>query len=425
MSFLFKNIQIIDKNSIFHLKKVNLYIDNQHIISKIDDANEDIVITDDTIIKECTGSCVSIGWVDMYAQLGEPGFEHKETLTTGAKSALKGGFTRVCVMPNTNPIIQTKNEVQFIKNFSYQNPHIDLLPIASVTIDNLGKDLTEMLDLHYAGAIAFSDGEKTIENSDMIRKILLYLQKIDGLLMQKAEDVYLSKFGQMNEGETSTLLGLKGMPNLAEEIIIQRDLKILHYTKGKIHFHLISTAESVALIREAKKQGLNVTCSIAAHQIAFTEADLIDFNTYLKVNPPFRTNIDKLALIEGLIDNTIDVIVSAHTPQDTESKLLEFDMADFGAIGLETCFAVSNTFSTLYLEHLIEKLTLSPRKILQLPTQKINIGEKANLTFFNADEKWIVKKEKIASKSHNSPFLNQELKGKVIGIYNNGALFFD
>lgn len=424
MSFLFKNIQIIDKNSIFHLQKVHLYIDYQHIIAGIFTLDEQINIDKETIIKDFSGHCVSIGWVDMYAQLGEPGFEHKETLLTGAKSALKGGFTQVCVMPNTHPIIQTKNEVQFIKNFSYQNPHIDLLPIASVTVDNLGKDLTEMLDLHYSGAVAFSDGDKTIENSDMLRKILLYLQKIDGLLMQKAEDVYLAKFGQMNEGEISTLLGLKGVPHLAEEIIIQRDLKILAYTKGKIHFHLISTAESVDLIRKAKKQGLNVTCSIAAHQIAFTDESLMNFDTYLKVNPPLRTEKDKLALIEGLLDDTIDVIVSAHTPQDTESKLLEFDMADFGAIGLETSFAVSHTFSTLPLVHLIEKFTTLPRKILQLPTEKINIGEKANLTFFNPDEKWIVKKENLASKSHNSPFLNQELKGKVSAIYKNGALFF-
>ncbi|TAE73732.1 MAG: dihydroorotase [Bacteroidetes bacterium] len=420
MSFLFKNIEIIDKNSIYHQKKVHLYIDNQHIISEIYEVNQNPILPENTIIKDFSDVCVSIGWVDMYAQLGEPGFEHKETLQTGSKSALKGGFTSVCVMPNTNPIIQSKNEIQFIKNFSYQNSHIDLLPIASVTVDNLGKDLTEMIDLHYAGAIAFSDGDKTIENSDMLRKILLYLQKIDGLLMQKAEDVYLAKFGQMNEGETSTILGLKGIPNLSEEIIIQRDLKILAYTKGKIHFHLISTAESVALIRQAKKQGLDVSCSVAAHQIAFTDKDLIDFDTYLKVNPPFRTEKDKLALLEGLADDTIDVLVSAHTPQDVESKLLEFDMADFGAIGLETSFAVSNTFSMLSLPHLIDKLTNIPRKILQLPALKIEIGEKANLTFFNPHQKWIVKKEDICSKSFNSPFLNQELNGKVIGIYKNG-----
>ncbi len=420
MSFLFKNIEIIDKNSTFHQKKVHLYIDNQHKISGIYDVNENPIFLEDIIIKDFAGSCASVGWVDMYAQLGEPGFEYKETLETGAKSALKGGFTSICVMPNTNPIIQTKNQIQFIKNFTYQNPHIDLLPIASVTIDNLGKDLTEMIDLHYAGAVAFSDGDKTIENSDMIRKILLYLQKFDGLLMQKSEDVYLAKFGQMNEGETSTFLGLKGIPNLAEEIIIQRDLKILAYTKGKIHFHLISTAESVDLIREAKKQGLNVSCSMAAHQIAFTEEDLNDFDTYLKVNPPFRTKNDQLALIKGLLDDTIDVLVSAHTPQDSESKLLEFDMADFGAIGLETAFAVSNTFSTLSLEHLIDKMTTIPRKLLQLSSEKIEMGEKANLTFFNPNEKWVVKKENIVSKSNNSPFLNQELKGKVIGIYKNG-----
>jgi dihydroorotase len=317
-NILFKNVVIIDKNSPFHLQKVDIYINQNHIIEKIDKKIENISTSEATII-ECEENFASIGWVDMHSHISEIGLEHKETLYSGSRAAAKGGFTTVCTLPNTKPVIQTKNEISFIKN----NPHqiIEILPIAAVTIDTLGKDLTEMIDLHHAGAVAFSDGENSLENSDMVRKILLYLQKFDGLLIQKAQDNYLAKFGQIHEGKIATLLGLKGLPSLAEEIIIQRDLKLLAYTGGKIHFTLISTADSVQQIREAKQKGLQVTCSVAAHQLAFTEEMLISLDTNLKVNPPFRTENDRKALITGLQDGTIDAIVSAHLPQDIENKL--------------------------------------------------------------------------------------------------------
>lgn len=372
---------------------------------------------------ELEGLCVSPGWVDLYAQVGEPGLEHKEDIESLAAAAAAGGFTDVLCMPNVQPIVQTKGAIHFLKAKA-ASLSVNLLPVGAVTVDTQGKELTEMIDLQRAGAAAFSDGAKPVQGAEVIVKALQYLQPFDGILMNRPEHTRLAEYGQMHEGIVSTQLGMKGIPALAEEVMVTRDLQLLEYTGGRLHFSLISTAAAVNAIRQAKAKGLQVTCDVASYQLAFTDATIAPFDTNFKVSPPFRSEADREAILQGLADGTIDAVVSGHQPQDTESKKLEFDLAEFGIINLETAFAVANstTRNTLALEILIEKLTAMPRQILRLPACSIAEGEAACLTLFNPDLKWKPTIESIRSKSKNSPFMGQELTGKVIGIVNKGQL---
>lgn len=418
MKTLLKTVKVIDKNSPFHLQKVNILLEKNEIL-QISHENfwENFEIDKSIEVIDCQGFSVSIGWLDMCVYSGEPGAEHKETLSSLSEAAKAGGFTDIAINPNTNPIIQTKEIVKFIKNHSQST--ITLHPIAALSVNLTGEEMTDFIDLHTAGAIAFSDGLHSITNTAMLTKSLLYLQHIDGLLINRPDDKYLTKYGLMHEGEVSTYLGLKGMPSIAEELGIVRDLKILEYTGGKIHFSNISSAESVQLVREAKQKGLAVTCDIAAHQLTFLDEDLQSFDTYLKVKPPFRTAKDKIALLEGLADGTIDCIVSSHLPCDEESKAVEFDMAEFGILGLQTAFAAARTATEKYLsiENLIEKFTTNPSKILNLPTSNIAVGQKTHLTVFDENADFILQQEEILSLSRNTPYVGKKLKGKVIRTF--------
>jgi len=333
-------------------------------------------------------------------------------------------------LPNTKPVVQTKESIAYYKGFA-KTQAVDILPAAAITKNCEGKDFTEMLDLHHAGAIAFTDGDHPLWNADILLKTLQYLYPIDGLLMNRPEETTLALFGQMHEGIESTLLGMKGIPSTAEELIIMRDLKLLEYAYSQItekkenpalHFSTISTARAVELIREAKAKGVPVSCDIAAHQLAFTDADLKEFDTNLKVNPPFRAKSDIEALLAGLADGTIDAIVSDHNPHDEESKNLEFDMADFGIIGLETAFSVANTYGQLPIEALIEKLTTNPAVLLRLTSNTISEESPANLTVFNPEQEWIFTEKDIRSKSKNTPFIGHSLKGKVLAIVNKNQV---
>lgn len=429
MAYLIQNAEIIAPNSSLNRQKSNILIE-KGLITQITPANEIIKAPKETQIIEAEGLKLSIGWFDMRASFKDPGFEHKETLQTGSKAAMFGGFTEVALLPNTHPIVQTKNEIAYIQRFS-DTQLVKLHPIAAVTIDAKGTDLTEMIDLHTAGAVAFSDGEKPIQNADILMKTLQYLQKMNALLINKPEDLQLTQFGVMNESINSVMLGLRGMPNLAEEMMIQRDLSLLEYVGGKIHFAGVSSAKSIKLIRKAKQKGLKVSCDIVAHQIAFDDSAMASFDSFLKVNPPFRSEEDIEAIWEGLEDGTIDVIVSDHNPQDEESKNLEFDLAEFGAIGLETAFAVMNTYNKswkikhlLTLEQLIEKFAYSPRQLLNLEIPQIKVGEPANLTLFDTEIDWTFEASHIQSKSKNSPFIGQAFKGKAVAVFNQGWTYF-
>ncbi|KAA5547387.1 dihydroorotase [Adhaeribacter rhizoryzae] len=417
MTILLKGIQIIHPASSYHNQITNILIQNGHITYiGPEEKTADQVITE-------PGLCVSIGWLDMRTWVGEPGLEYKEDFWSAAQAAAKGGFTEIMLMPDLQPVIQSKNAVGYVQQRAVGLP-VTLHAAGAVTVDVQGKDLTEMIDLNQAGAIAFTDGEATIQQADVLVKALHYVQYFNGLVMQRPRDKYLSQLGLMHEGIVSTRLGLKGIPALAEEVIVSRDLQLLEYSGGKLHFSLLSSAGSVEKIRQAKAKGLAVTCDIASYQVAFTDEDMIDFDTNYKVDPPFRSPADKAALIEGLQDGTIDALVSAHKPQDTESKKLEFDLAEFGIINLETAFAVANTClkEALNLENIIQKFTTAPRQILNLPIPNLNEGEPANLTLFNPTKKWVPQKASTASKSDNSPFFGTELQGQVFGIVHKSNL---
>jgi dihydroorotase len=420
MKTLIRSAKIICKSSDYHGQTKDIFIENG-IIQQIGD----VLILEADEIFEGEDLHVSVGWFDMRVHAKEPGHEYKESLESMEATALAGGFTEIALLPNTYPVVQTRESVNYLKR---SGEKVKFHPMAAVTMNCEGKDFTEMIDLHEAGAVAFTDGEHPIQNPDIFLKSLQYLTQFGGLLINHPEDTNLTHYGQMHDGSVSTFLGMKGMPQMAEEIMLMRDMKLLQYVmetpfiekftdKSILHFSCISSQETVNLIRMAKEMELPVTCDVAAHQLCFTENDLIDFDSNFKVNPPFRTQDDVEALWEGLADGTIDVIVSDHNPQDEESKKLEFDMAEFGVIGLETVFASINTYNReILLEDIIEKITDNPRKILRLNNPKIEEGAKANLTVFSPTAEYIYEEKNIISKSKNSPFIGKTLKGKIIKV---------
>lgn len=424
MKVLIRSVRIIDKKSPFHGQVKDILIRDGKI-AQIGDALSEEGAEE----KQGNGLCVSAGWVDMRVASRDPGFEQKEDIDSVREAAAHGGFTEIVLLPNSEPVVHSKDTLNYIKN-SGRGGLVKLHVAAAVTRKAEGVDFTEMIDLHTAGAIAFTDGEHPVQNADLFLKTILYLQPLNALLMNRPEDRQLTVFGQMHEGITSTLIGMKGMPSLAEEMMLNRDLKLLEYALEKssieltgqpiLHISLVSTKEAVALIREAKKNGLPVSCDVAAHQLAYEDKDLIDFDTNLKVNPPFRSTSDHDAIRQGLSDGTIDAIVSDHTPHDEESKNLEFDHADFGITGLETAYSLAVMFSGLDTEDIVEKFTSKPRFILRLEEIAVSEGSEANLTFFEPETKWVF--EKTYSKSKNTPFLGKTLKGSVRGVFNNGSL---
>ncbi|GAB3934336.1 dihydroorotase [Larkinella terrae] len=423
MKVLIRAARIVDAQSPLNGEVRDVLIENG-LIRQI---GESIDADDSMQLIEREGLCVSPGWVDMRVSAKDPGYEQKEDLSTVCQAARLGGFTDIAILPNTKPVLDSKDTLGYIRQATQGQP-VTVHPIAAITKRTEGQDFTDMIDLHHAGAVAFSDGEVPLTHPDLLLKTLQYLRPFNGLLMNRPEEQNLTHFGQMNEGLSSTLLGLKGMPAMAEEIVIERDLRLLEYTypptaeqsnETFLHFSTISTARSVELIRQAKAQGLPVSCDIAAHQLAFTDSALMGFDTNLKVNPPFRLPADVEALKQGLADGTIDAIVSDHNPQDDESKNIEFDHAEFGIIGLETAFALVRThFPELPLEQLIEKWTQRPREILRLPALTIDENQPATLTLFDPDAEWTY--ERTASRSKNSPFFGKTLRGKALWTINKG-----
>ena len=417
MKVLLRAATIYSPQSSFHLQQQNILIENG-IITYIgaDEPDADKVVA-------VEGLSVSGGWMDLHAYVGEPGHEYKEDIQSIAAAASKGGFTEVLCLPNTNPVIQTKGAVNYLKNHSAYLP-VTLHPIAAATVDTEGKDLTEMIDLHQAGAVAFSDGIKPLQGADVVLKALQYVQLFDGLLMNKPENTRLTEHGQMHEGITSTQLGMKGIPALAEEVAVTRDLQLLAYAGGKMHFSLVSTAAAIDAIRKAKAQGLRVTCDVASYQTSFIDETIAPFDTNYKVAPPFRSQSDAEAIKQGLADGTIDALVTAHLPHDTEAKKLEFDLADFGIINLETAFAVANSTlkDALPTAQLVDKFVTGPRAILGHKVPVIAVGEAANLTIFQPDQAWTPAEAQTLSKSKNSPFFGKELTGRVVGIIHKGQV---
>jgi dihydroorotase len=419
MKILIQSARIISKGSPFHLKTRNVLLNNGRI-AEIGDKN----YSADKVI-DATGMILSPGWVDLAASVGDPGHEQREDLQSLAKAAAAGGFTEVAVLPNTHPAVQTKNEITYL-TANNDNRLVQIHALAAVTKNCKGEELTEMIDLHNAGAVAFTDGLKPVWHTDIFLKSLQYLQKFEGLLIDHPEDNWLNLFGQMHEGAQSTMLGLKGMPRIAEEVAISKNLELLMYAGGRLHLSKLSTAKSIELVRAAKKKGLQLTCDIAAYQPMLSDALLVDFDTNYKVNPPLREKTDQDALLKGLKDGTIDVLVSNHTPHDDESKFLEFDQSEFGLINLQTFASqLSALAEEIELADLIEKVTDAPRRLLKLQPVVIDIDTRANLTLFDPISEWTFSPDLNFSKSKNSPWLGKKLKGRAVAVFNNSKQSID
>lgn len=414
MKIIIREAKIIDSKSSFNNQSVDVLISN----GILEEIGKSISNTENIKEIKLDNLHVSQGWFDSSVSFGEPGFEDRETITNGLNVAARSGFTTIALQPNSFPIIDNQSQINFVLNKS-NGFATQLIPIGALTKNSEGNDMAELFDMKNAGAVAFGDYNKSLDNANLLKIALQYVQDFDGLVITYTQDKNISGNGVVNEGTVSTRLGLKGIPNLAEELQVARNLFLLEYTGGKLHIPTISSAKSVQLIKEAKAKGLQVTCSVAVHHLVLTDEKLEGFDTRYKVVPPLRTDADRKALIAGILDNTIDMITSDHNPIDIEHKKMEFDLAKNGTIGLESAFGALSTI--LPLNKIIEKLT-SGKFTFGIKNDTIEIGNKANITLFNPEGQSIFSKENILSKSKNSAFLGTEIKGKVYGIFNQGKL---
>lgn len=415
MNVLIKSATIIDKSSSFHQQKKDILIENG-IITAIESTIKNIKNYKEVILENLH---ISQGWFDTSVCFGEPGLEERETIENGLKTAAKSGFTAVAVNPNTNPIADNKSAIEFIKNKG-ANFATNLYPIGSLTKGAESKDIAELFDMKNSGAIAFGDYNKPVCNANLLKIALQYAQNFNGLVLSFPQDNSIAQNGLVNEEINSTKLGLKGIPALAEELQIARDLFLLEYTGGKLHIPTISTKKAVELIKEAKKKGLNVTCSVAAHHLILTDDELHSFDANTKVLPPLRTSKDIKALLKGLKEGVIDMITSDHNPMDIEHKKVEYESAKYGTIGLESLFGALN--KKVDLETLINALTVNPKSRFGIENNSIKKGEKANLTLFNPEKESIFTEESILSTSKNSIFINKKMNGEVYGVISNNKI---
>ena len=418
MNILIKQATIVDKQGKYHLKKMDIYIENG-IIKSI---AKKITPTKNHKVVNLNNLHVSMGWFDSSVCFGEPGYEDRETIANGLDVAAKSGFTAVAINPLTQPITDSKSGVRFIKEAA-NNHLVNAYPIGALTQKSEGKELAEMYDMQQAGALAFADYGKGIANSNLLKLALLYTQNFDAIVIDFPLDATIAQDAQMHEGVYSTQLGLKGSPAMAEIIQVKRDLTILTYTGGRLHIPNISCKRSVQLIKNAKKKGLNVTCSVAAHNLVLTDKELVGFDTRFKVAPPLRESKDLKALISGVKDGTIDMITSDHNPINIENKKVEFAHALNGTIGLESLFGALNKY--FELDILIDSISSKPKVCFKIDKQNIDINSKADLTLFNPEGDYTFAKEHILSTSKNAIFLNKNLTGKVYGTINNDKMILN
>jgi dihydroorotase len=411
MNALLKSATIVDSKSEFHNETVDVLIEKGRIskiskrISKPDNARE----------LRLENLHISPGWFDSSVSFGEPGYEERETISNGLATAAKSGFTGVVLNANSNPVLDSYADITLVKTKAAHSA-TQLYPLGALTQGSNGLDLAELYDMKNAGAVGFYDYQKPIKNPDLLKIALQYASSFDGLVYSFPQNPEIAGSGVVNEHINSTRLGLKGIPGLAEELQIARDLFLLEYTNGKLHIPTISTSKSVDLIREAKRNKLDVSCSVAIHNLFFDDNILSDFDTNYKVLPPLRTKTDCEALIEGLKDGTIDMVTSDHNPIDIEHKKIEFDYALFGTIGLESAFSA---LQTLFTTKKTISLLTSGKPRFGLENNSINIGKVADLSLFNPEPSYKFNQAHIHSSSKNSVFLDQNLKGKVYGIIYN------
>lgn len=405
-------------------EKSNLLIEDG-VIKKIGELNDEDLKTSKVYDFE-NKYCVP-GLFDMHVHLREPGREDEETIETGSNAAAAGGFTEIACMPNTNPNIETAEIVRFIKERS-RNYLVEVYPVAAATLERKGEAISPMYELFKAGAVAFSDDGNAIKTAGILRNVLEYSKMFNAPIIEHCEDDSLA-CGAMNEGITSTILGLPAIPSVAEDLIVMRDIMMAEFTGARVHIAHISSKNAVELVRQAKKKNISVTAEVTPHHFSLTEESLKTYDTNYKMNPPLRTRADVEAVIEGLKDGTIDCIASDHAPHSIEEKEMEFIFAPNGIVGLETQLglAISELVHKKYLtlSQLIEKLSINPRKILNIPIPLIKVGEIANLTIIDAELIWTVDISKFKSKSKNSPFDKRLLTGKSLAVINKRKMFYD
>lgn len=420
MNILIKKAVIVDPTSPFNGQTADILI-SKGIISSIGKnlktrANKTI---------ELEGLHVSPGWIDIFCDFADPGYEHRETLESGANAAATGGFTDVCVIPNTKPAIDQKSTVEYIVQKA-KNLAVNIHPLGSVTRGAEGKELAEIYDMKLSGAIAFTDGTKPLQSAGVLVKALQYVKSFGGVVIQVPDDKSISPGGIVNEGITSTQLGLPGRPEIAEEVLVARDIKLNEYAESKLHITGVSTQQTIKLIKEAKGKKNSVTCSATPYHLFFCDEDLTTYDTNLKVNPPLRNSKDRKALQKAVTDGAVDCITSHHSPHDTDEKVVEFEYAKNGMIGLQTSYAVANTaLEGISQERLVELFAINSRKILGLEVPTITEGAKASLTLFNPTQKWSLQKQAVQSLSANSPFIGVELTGKPLGIIHNNKIIIN
>ena len=417
MNILIKSATIIDSKSEFHNQTLDILVE-KGIIKRIEKS-----IKNASNYKELNldNLHVSQGWFDSSVCFGEPGYEERETIENGLRTAASSGFTAVAVNPNTNPVIDSNSDISFLKSKAKEHL-VSLHPIGALTNKCNGTELAELFDMKNAGAVAFGDYKKSTSNSNLLKLALQYASGFNGLICSFPQDDKIAGVGVMNEHITSATLGLKGIPNIAEELQVARDLNLLEYTNGKLHIPTISTAKSVDLIRQAKKKKLDVSCSVAIHNLCLTDEVISEFDTKYKVLPPLRTQTDVNALIEGLKDGTIDMVTSDHNPLDIEHKRVEFDHAYYGTIGLESAFGALQKVFTL--KKSVELLTRGKERF-NVENEPINIGNKLNITLFNPVINYTFSMNDIESKSKNAIFENQQLKGKVYGVIAKNQVYLN
>ena len=419
MDVLLKNATVIDALSQHHLRAKDIFI-SEGIIQKIADH---ISSEKNTTVVNADGAYVSIGWTDIFSDFSDAGFEHRETLETGAEAALHGGFTKVLVVPNTKPAIDNKSQAAYIAEKSKSLP-IQIFPLGAISRNIDGQALAEMYDMRDAGAAAFSDGLHPVQSAGLFLKALQYVKAFNGILVQQPFDASIGTHGLINEGIISTRLGLQGLPAISEELMIMRDIELLRYTASRLHITGISSAKSVELIANAKKEGLDVTCSVTPYHLFFTDEDLQTYDTNLKTNPPLRTKNDREVLRRAVLDGTIDAVASHHFPLHYDDKTIEFEYAKNGMIGLQTAYAlVQESLPNADAERISALFSTNPAKIFGIKNPKIEEGEKADLTVFHPKKNTVFTRDNNKSKSQNSPLFGKTLTGRVLATISKNHIF--
>ena len=417
-TWFIKQARVLAPYSPFHQQEVDVIVENGILV---DIGPQLATPQGDVQTLEAKGQYLAPGFFDLNVNLGEPGLEHKETVASGAKAAFAGGFTAIAVHPNTQPSLSRRSEVALVVQKSQDQP-VNIYPLGSVSKNREGQSLAELYDMQQAGAIAFTDGDKSIQHAGLMSRALLYSKGFGGLVFSHPEDATLAEGAKMNEGVVSTYLGMRGNPNLSESLHVARDLFLAKYHDAPIHFSTISTKESVDLIRKAKAEGIKVTCDVAVHHLVWTDEKVMSFDSNYKVSPPLRTDEDRQALLAGLRDGTIDVLVSQHTPHEVELKKVEFHIAQPGIIGLQTALPLALE-AGLKPEEIVEKFAIQPRNIVGLALPAIEAQAEANFVLFDPQATWTYQEQNNYSLSKNSPLLGQNLTGRVTFAINKRQIY--